>query len=89
MQPVKKYTVIELYKLDSSTAYECNDEELQVLIGEFGEMEPIIDAMNVLAGVSIEQRARDIGCSPQDFPEYWDEDTDSPIEFVDEVSWGF
>jgi len=85
--PVKEYTIIERYRLDSSTAYECNDEELQVLIGEFGEMEPIIDAMNVRSGASLEQRARDIGCSPQDFPEYWDVDADSPIELVDEVNW--
>jgi hypothetical protein len=67
MLPVQEYVIIERYRLDSSTAYDCDEEELQVLIGEFGEMEPIIDAMNVLSGASVEQRARDIGCDPEDF----------------------
>jgi|TARA_Y100000310_G_scaffold316523_1_gene368364 hypothetical protein len=53
--------------MDSSTAYDCNEEELQTLIGEFGEMEPIIDAMNVLSGASDEQRARDLGLSLEEF----------------------
>ena len=42
-------------------------EQLQFLLGEVGEMEPIIDAINVLNGASVEQRARDIGCDPEDF----------------------
>ena len=53
--------------MDSSTAYDCDEDQLQVLLGEFGEQEPIIDAMNVLSGASIEQRARDICVSPEDF----------------------
>ena len=52
MLPVQRYTIIERYKMDSSITYDCNEEELQTLIGEFGEMEPIIDAMNVLSGAS-------------------------------------
>jgi hypothetical protein len=32
-----------------------------------GEMEPIIDAINVRNGASVEQRAQDIGCDPEDF----------------------
>ncbi len=67
MLPVQRYTIIERYKMDSSTAYDCNEEELQTLIGEFGEMEPIIDAMNVLSGASDEQRARDLGLSLEEF----------------------
>lgn len=67
MLPVQRYTIIERYKMDSSIAYDCNEEELQTLIGEFGEMEPIIDAMNVLSGASDEQRARDLGLSLEEF----------------------
>jgi hypothetical protein len=67
MLPVQEYTLFERYKMDSSIAYECSGEQLQMLIGEFGEMEPIIDAINVQSGASVEQRARDIGCSPEDF----------------------
>jgi len=67
MIPVQEYVIIERYRMDSSTAYDCDEGQLQVLIGEFGEEEPIIDAMNVLSGASIEQRARDIGVSVEDF----------------------
>ena len=67
MLPVRKYVLVENYKLDSSMVYGCTAEELQVLVAEMGELEPIIDAINVLSGASIEQRARDIGCSPSDF----------------------
>jgi hypothetical protein len=72
MLPVKEYSLREQYKRDSSMAYECTEEELQFLIGEFGEMEPIIDAIHVMSGASLETRARDLGCSVTDFPEYWD-----------------
>jgi hypothetical protein len=65
--PVQKYTLFERYKRDSSIAYECTGDQLELLLCEFGEMEPIIDAINVHNGASIEQRARDIGCSPDDF----------------------
>jgi len=71
MLPVQEYALRERYKLDSSIAYDCTAEELQFLIGEFGEMEPIIDAMHVMSGASLETRARDIGCDVTDFPEYW------------------
>ena len=67
MLQVRKYVLVENYKLDSSMVYGCTAEELQVLVAEMGELEPIIDAINVLSGASIEQRARDIGCSPSDF----------------------
>ena len=89
MLPVQRYTIIERYKMDSSTAYDCNEEELQTLIGEFGEMEPIIDAMNVLDDATYAQRAKDLGCHPGDF---WyerveGEDWDKPIVFVDEIEF--
>ena len=67
MEKTIEYVLRERYNLDSSIAYGCSEEELQILISLFGEEEPIIDALNVLAGASFEQRARDIGCSPEDF----------------------
>jgi hypothetical protein len=82
--PVRKYVLVENYKRDSSMVYGCTAEELQVLMAELGEMEPIIDALNVLSGASVEQRAQDIGCSPSDF---WYEtaDDDEIIQGVVEL----
>jgi hypothetical protein len=51
-----------------TTMYE---RDLQRLLNIFGEMEPIIDAINVLNGESDEVRAQSIGCSPEDF-RLWD-----------------
>ena len=67
MEAVKRYVLVERYNGDSSFAYECTYEELDILIQECGEMEPIIDAINVKNGASVEQRALDIGCLPSDF----------------------
>lgn len=68
--------LVERYNRDSSITYDLSDDELQTLLSEVGEMEPIIDAINVKCGSSVEQRALDIGCDPEDF--------DSMLEF-----WGF
>jgi hypothetical protein len=57
----------ERYEMDSGIAYSLTAEALQALLQEVGEMEPIIDAINVLNGASDEQRAMDIGCDPSDF----------------------
>ena len=67
MQPVEEYVLVERYKIDSSIVYDCDETELNILLGEFGEMEPIIDAINVLAGASDVQRARDLGLSLDEF----------------------
>jgi hypothetical protein len=67
MTPAQELHLKTMYEQDSSFAYECSSDELNFLIGVFGEMEPIIDAMNVSCDASIEQRARDIGCHPDDF----------------------
>jgi hypothetical protein len=68
---VERYVICQRYEQDSSYAYECDEEKLQILLGHFGEMEPIIDAINVSSCASLETRARDIGCDVTDFPEYW------------------
>ncbi len=67
MTPAQELHLKTMYEQDSSFAYECSFDELNFLIGMFGEMEPIIDAINVKSGASIEQRAADIGCDPEDF----------------------
>jgi|TARA_R110000796_G_scaffold137052_2_gene253163 hypothetical protein len=66
----------ERYEMDSGIAYSLTAEALQSLLQTVGEMEPIIDAINVLNGASFEQRAVDIGCSPNDFKT---PDDDEPI----------
>ena len=60
MLPVERYVLVQRYERDSSCVYDMTHEQLNVLLGELGEMEPIIDALNVLSGVSIEQRAQDV-----------------------------
>lgn len=62
-------TLVERYEMDPGIVYELTAQELQVLLSEVGEMEPVVDAINVLNGASVEQRARDIGCMPEDFIE--------------------
>jgi hypothetical protein len=64
---LETYVVVERYKQDSSIVYELSDEDLDRLLNVMGEMEPIIDAINVRNGASVEQRAQDIGCDPEDF----------------------
>ena len=59
--------LVESYELDPGVTYSLSAEKLQVLLAEVGEMEPVIDAINVLNGAGVEQRARDIGCQPEDF----------------------
>jgi hypothetical protein len=61
--------LVERYEMDPGIVYELTAQELQVLLSEVGEMEPVVDAINVLSGASVEQRARDIGCMPEDFIE--------------------
>tara|TARA_B100000686_G_scaffold299946_1_gene334129 strand:- start:7227 stop:7529 length:303 start_codon:yes stop_codon:yes gene_type:complete len=70
---LKTYVLCERYNSDPSVVYSLNSDELQILLSALGELEPIVDAMNVLAGASVEQRARDIGCSPEDFDTGCDE----------------
>jgi len=79
--------LVKRYETDSSIAYELSAQELKVLLAEVGEMEPVIDAINVLSGVSIEQRAKDIGCRVDDFLE-WDDDDMVSVKNLDLWSAG-
>ena len=60
-------TLVQRYEMDSGITYDLTGEELLALLQAVGEMEPIIDAINVLNGASVEQRAADIGCDVEDF----------------------
>ena len=62
-----EYVLRERYNRDSSIVYDLSESDLRTLLCVVGEEEPIIDALNVLSGASIEQRARDIGCHVDDF----------------------
>ena len=64
---LETYVLVERYEQDSGITYELTAEQLYKLMAVVGEMEPIIDALNVLGGASVEQRAQDIGCRPEDF----------------------
>jgi hypothetical protein len=59
--------LVARYEIDSCITYKLSGEELFALLNSVGEMEPIIDAINVLNGASVEQRAADIGCDVEDF----------------------
>jgi len=60
-------TLVQRYEMDSGITCDLTGEELLALLQVVGEMEPIIDAINVLNGASAEQRAADIGCDVEDF----------------------
>ena len=79
---LQTYVLTQRYEQDPGIVYELTSDELQILLGVVGEMEPIIDAINVLNGASIEQRAKDIGCEPEDFDPY-DSDDDEIVVVAD------
>ena len=82
---VKRYVIVQRYEQDPGVVYEMTGDELEILLQELGELEPIIDAINVLNGASIEQRARDIGCQPEDFwyENHCSDDEDLVIQVAD------
>ena len=41
--------LVERYNRDSSITYDLSDDELQTLLSEVGEMEPIIDEIELLS----------------------------------------
>ena len=93
MSPAHRLWLETMYSRDSSFAYECSGDDLERLLSIFGEMEPIIDAMNVLSGASIEQRAQDIGSSPDDFNVDGDDDHEivavSDLELAASIPWSY
>ena len=83
---LETYVLVQRYNQDSSITYELTSDELYKLMAAVGEMEPIIDALNVLSNASVEQRARDIGCSPEDFSEWDDDDVVAVADLVEAAS---
>jgi hypothetical protein len=67
---LETYVLVQRYEQDSSVAYELTSDQLYKLMHVVGEMEPIIDALNVLSGATVEHRALDIGCRPEDFEQH-------------------
>jgi hypothetical protein len=91
MTPAEKLWLETMYNQDSSFAYECSDDDLNRLLTLFGEMEPIIDAMNARSGVSLEQRASDIGCQVEDFDQYNDDEIImvEDLIFESKIPWSY
>ena len=90
--PVEGYVLRERYLQDPSVVYDLDRDELEALMSEVGETEHVIDAINILDDASLEQRARDIGCSPDDFQRY-DNSATVPVSDLVEASqspwsWG-
>lgn len=81
---LETYVLVQRYEQDSSVTYELTSDELYKLMSVVGEMEPIIDALNVMNGATNEQRAEDIGCHPDDFKMH---DDDDKILFVEELEF--
>ena len=84
-------TLVARYEMDAGITYDLSAQELQVLLAEVGEMEPVIDAINVLNGASVEQRAADIGCDPEDFHTYNESETVSMEDLIaaSEIAWKY
>ena len=91
MTPAEKLWLETMYNQDSSFAYECSDDDLNRLLTLFGEMEPIIDAMNARSGVSLEQRASDIGCQVEDFHQYGGDEIImvEDLVFESKIPWSY
>lgn len=54
------------YMADPSAAYDATKDELEVLLAEFGEQDPIVDAIMIADGATDEARAAAIGCDVVD-----------------------
>lgn len=59
--------IFEMYRRDPGVVYELTYNQLLELMGEFGEDDCIVDAILVLGDASNEERAEQLGCSPEDF----------------------
>ncbi|HIC23131.1 MAG TPA: hypothetical protein EYO84_06885 [Planctomycetes bacterium] len=68
--------IVSLFNIDPGSVYDRTQDELQHLIGEFGDMEHILDAMVRLGASSMTEeqllyaRAEAIGCTIQDLLDF-------------------
>ena len=67
MALLRRCIIVERYKIDNGYAYECGDDELDILLHEMGELDPIVDAINERGGLSIDQLSVNIGCEKEDY----------------------
>lgn len=62
--------LVRLYRTDPGTPYDMTKGELQRLLAEVGEEEPVIDAILKLGGASSAERAEWLGVTTEDID--WD-----------------
>jgi|TARA_Y100000310_G_C20537014_1_gene741341 hypothetical protein len=76
MTSERQAEIVRLFDIDPGSVYDMTQDELQHLIGQFGEMEHILDAMVRLDASSMTEeqllyaRAEAIGCSVQDIIDF-------------------
>ena len=76
MTSERQAEIVRLFDIDPGSVYDMTRDELQHLIGQFGEMEHILDAMVRLDASSMTEeqllyaRAEAIGCSVQDIIDF-------------------
>jgi hypothetical protein len=76
MTSERQAEIVRLFDIDPGSVYGMTQDELQHLIGQFGEMEHILDAMVRLDASSMTEeqllyaRAEAIGCSVQDIIDF-------------------
>ncbi len=84
-----KDPLLKRYEQDPGSAYSMTGPELRILLSEFGELEPIIDAIGKLEGQSAKARAEMIGVTEKDIlaDDDWADVPASPYWFCDECGY--
>jgi hypothetical protein len=68
--------LVERFRRDPSSPYNMTMDELQTLLAEVGEQEPVVDAILRLGGAPDTERAAQLGVSVEDIN--WDDDKPAP-----------
>ena len=76
MTPQRIAKIADLFTIDPGSVYDMTEEEVQYLLGEFGEREHIMDALIQLQADNMDDdhlllaRAEAIGCTVQDLLDF-------------------
>ncbi len=76
MTPQRIAEIADLFTIDPGSVYDMTEEEIQYLLGEFGEREHIMDALIQLQADNMDDdqllfaRAQAIGCTVQDLLDF-------------------
>ncbi len=76
MTPQRIAEIADLFTIDPGSVYDMTEEEIQYLLGEFGEREHILDALVQLQADNMDDdqllfaRAQAIGCTVQDLLDF-------------------